>query len=262
MKPSIYVNKVKMLLAQGKPTWGSGLADASDVLARFTVDTGIDFLWIDLEHRPYGCNEVKWVPIIARQAGCEPMVRVPSLDQGFIKKALDIGASCIMVPQVDNAQQARQAVEYSKYPPEGCRGVGALWVLVAGGSLPEYEQSANDEVCVVVQIETPEGIKNMDEICQVDGVDIVFAGPADLAATLGHLGNPDHPDVKQFLAQFPERVNQYGKHAGISVRGVEASAEAYQQGYRMIVIGSVVVSGSSALRCDLQALRKQSAGED
>ena len=115
--------KVKQLLSDGKAAWGAALVDASDLVAKFTVDTGIDFLWIDLEHRPYGVNEVKWIPIICRMKGCDAIVRVAHNDPALIKKALDIGATGVMIPQVNNVDEARRAVAHCKYPPQGSRGV-------------------------------------------------------------------------------------------------------------------------------------------
>src|SRR5436853_6063896 len=125
----MFVNKVKQLLAQGRAAWGASLPDASDLIAKLTVDTGVDFLWIDLEHRAFDAFEVRWVPIIARSKGCVPLVRVAGLDPMGIKKALDIGAMAVMIPQVNTAEEARLAVQYAKYPPLGTRGVSPLWPI-------------------------------------------------------------------------------------------------------------------------------------
>ena len=193
----MFENKVKQLLSRGKAAWGAALPDSSEFIAKLTVDTGVDFVWIDLEHRPYGVHEVRWIPIICRQQGCVPMIRVPGLDAIWIKKALDAGASTIMVPQVNTAEEARLAVQYAKYPPEGSRGVSPLWTTFMDVSWDDYLPAANQETCVVVQIETPAGLENLEAIAQVDGVDVVFAGPADLSASLGRIGQIDHPDVQQ-----------------------------------------------------------------
>ena len=150
-------NRVKKLLAEGRAAWGSALADASELLAKATLRQGIDFLWIDTEHRPFGINEVQLIPMLCRLEGRDAMLRVPNLDPGLIKKGLDMGCSCIMVPQVDNAEQARLAVEYCKYPPEGNRGVGPLWPMLLDVDINDYLESANRETCVIVQVETPEG---------------------------------------------------------------------------------------------------------
>ncbi|HEV8132704.1 MAG TPA: aldolase/citrate lyase family protein [Acidobacteriota bacterium] len=252
----MFENKVKTLLSQGKPAWGAGLPDASDLIAKLTVDTGIDFLWIDIEHRPYDVPAIQWIPIICRLKGCVPIIRVAGLDSQLIKKSLDIGASGIMIPQVNTAEEARLAVQYAKYPPQGTRGVSPLWTFFMDFSYDDYLPFANDETCVVVQIETPDGIKNLEAIAEVEGVDVLFVGPIDLSAVLGHIGQTGHPSVQKFIEEFPARVAKCGKPSGITLRGFDACKKAYDQGYRFIVIGSLVVQGMAGLTADLKKLRE------
>jgi 4-hydroxy-2-oxoheptanedioate aldolase len=251
----VFENPVKRLFRQGRAAWGASIPDASDLLAKLTVNSGVDFLWVDLEHRPYGTEAVRWIPIICRSVGCACIVRVAGLEPSGIKKALDIGANCVMVPQVNTAEEARLAVEYSKYPPEGSRGVSPLWTLFMDVSWDDYLPVANDETCVVVQIETPEGIRNLDEIAAVNGVDVVFAGPMDLSASLGKIGQIHHPEVKEFLASFPQRVRAHGKVAGITFADLGACQEAYRQGYRFIAFGNLASHGVRGLKADLETLR-------
>ena len=249
-------SKVKQLLSDGKAAWGVALVDQSDLVAKRTVNTGMDFLWIDLEHRSYGVNEVKWMPIICRMKGCDAIIRVAHNDPALIKKALDIGASGVMIPQVNNVEEAERAVEHCKYPPQGTRGVSPLWNLYLDVAYEEYVAVANEETCVIVEIETAEGIKNFEAICGVDGIDVIFAGPIDIAAALGHIDQLDHPEVQRFLEEYPRRVNACGKHAGITKLGSEASKAAYDQGYRFIAIGNLAYQGGIALRADLDCLRR------
>jgi 2-keto-3-deoxy-L-rhamnonate aldolase RhmA len=264
-RSKVFENKVKKLLAQGKAAWGAGLVDSSLLMAKFTVNTGIDFLWMDTEHCAYGLESIAMVPVICRQQGCVPMVRVANLDAGLIKKALDIGASAVMIPQVSNATEARLAVRYAKYPPEGSRGVSPIWTMFMDISYEEYLPTANDETCIVVQVETPEGIENLEAIAEVEGVDVVFAGPSDLAASLGYIGQNTHPVVQKFLDDFPRRVAKTGKSSGISLAGFEACRQAYEQGYRFICIGHILWQGHLGLTADLKRLRENAArtlGED
>jgi 4-hydroxy-2-oxoheptanedioate aldolase len=256
----VFENPVKKRLAQGKAAFGAALPDASDLLAKFTVNTGVDFLWVDLEHRPFDAVAVRWVPIICRGKGCACMVRVAGLDPQLIKKALDIGADCIMVPQVNTPEEARLAVQYAKYPPEGSRGISPLWTFFMDVNWDDYLPAANGETCVVVQIETPQGIKNLEAIASVEGVDVVFAGPMDLSASLGHIGKPDHPAVQKFLAEFPARVAACGKAAGITFGAFDACKRAYEQGYRFINFGSILSHGTTGLTADLQRLRRLEGG--
>src|SRR5262249_43424766 len=173
----MFESKVKRLLKQGKAAWGASLPDASDLIAKLTVDAGGDFLWIDTEHRPFYVNEVRWVPILCRQKGCVPLIRVAGLDPQLIKKGLDIGASAVMVPQINNAQEAKLAVQYAKYPPQGSRGVSPLWTIFMDVAYADYLPAANNETCVVVQIESPEGVANLERIAEVEGLGRVFPRP-------------------------------------------------------------------------------------
>ena len=119
----MFDNPVKQKLARGEAVWGAHCGVADEFANQLTISTGIDFLWIDTEHSTFGLDEVRTVPVLARQNGCMPMIRVAGLDTNLIKKALDLGASAVMVPQVNNAEEARLAVRAAKYPPEGTRGV-------------------------------------------------------------------------------------------------------------------------------------------
>lgn len=253
-----FENRVKKLLADGKSAWGVALGDASEYVAKASIDTGADFLWIDLEHRPYGVEAIQWVTLLCRMKGCVPMVRVAGLDPQLIKKAFDVGASAVMVPQINNAEEARLAVQYSKYPPEGSRGVSPVWPIFMDVSYDEYLPFANDESCVIVQVESPEGMKNVEEIAAVEGIDVVFAGPLDISASMGHLGEVDHPEVQKFFADFPARVATAGKPSGITFVGYEKCKKAHDMGYRFIAFNNVLSAGKSFLENELSQLRELS----
>lgn len=250
-----FENPVKKKLAAGKTAWGAATGVADELANQLTIGTGIDFLWIDTEHSTFGLDDIRLIPVQARRAGCMPMIRVAGLDPNLIKKALDLGASAVMIPQVNNAEEARLAVQYAKYPPQGSRGVSPLWTFYMNVPWSEYLPHANDEICLVAQVESPEGMANVEEIAAVEGIDVVFAGPMDLSASLGVIGQVGHPDVKRFLAEFPKRVSAAGKYAGISVGGYEASLECYQQGYRFINFGGLLFAGVRGLTSDLERLR-------
>jgi len=252
----MFQNRVKTLLAESRGVWGVSLPDASDLMAKLSVDTGIDFLWVDLEHRPFDAYEVRWVPILCRQKGCACVVRVAGLDPQLIKKALDIGADTIMIPQVNTAEEARLAVQYAKYPPLGSRGISPLWTIFMDVPWDDYLPAANQETCVIVQVETPEGIRNLEAIAAVEGVDVVFAGPTDLSASLGHIGKANHPDVQNFLADFPKRVTACGKAAGITFADLDACQRAYEQGYRFISFGSILNHGMTGMKAELKRFRQ------
>lgn len=251
----MFENRVKKLIADSRAVWGVSIVDNSEVAAKLTVNTGVDFLWVDLEHRPFEVDAVRWMPILCRQVGCACVVRVAGLDPQLIKKALDIGANCVMIPQVNTAEEARLAVQYAKYPPAGSRGISPLWTVFMDVNWDDYLPVANDETCVIVQVETPEGIRNLEAIAAVEGVDVVFAGPTDLSASLGHIGKPNHPDVQKFLADFPRRVQACGKTAGVTFADINACRQAYEQGYRFISFGSIVFHGMNGIKAELQRFR-------
>ena len=183
------------------------------------------------------------------------MIRVAGLDSERIKKALDIGANTIMVPQVDTAEDARLAVEYAKYPPDGSRGISPLWTQFMDVSWDDYLPQANAETCVVVQIESPQGVENLAAIAAVDGVDVVFAGPMDLSATFGHIGQTSHPDVMKFLEAFPARVAKAGKAAGVVFATLDECKWAHEVGYRFISYGNIIAAGAATLKNELDVLK-------
>jgi 2-keto-3-deoxy-L-rhamnonate aldolase RhmA len=148
-------------------------------------------------------------------------------------------------------------VEFAKYPPVGSRGVSPTWTMLMDVSWDDYLPAANDETCVIVQIETPAGIENLDAIAAVEGVDVVFAGPADLSASLGVIGQFDHPELQKLLAEFPERVAAHGKPAGITFGTLEKCRKSYEQGYRFINIGALPHYGIDGLKAALAELRRQ-----
>lgn len=249
-----FENRLKRLLAENKPVWGVGLVDPSSLCAKMTVDTGIDFLWIETEHRPYGTEAIAAVPVICRQKGCTPIIRVAGLDSQLIKKALDVGASGVIVPQINSADEARLAVQYAKYPPEGTRGVSPTWTFYLDIDWADYLPYANGETMVIVQIESLEGLRNLDEIARVPGVDVLFAGPMDLSAALGYIGQVDHPEVQAVLAEFPKRAKGLGKASGVTAAGFQGGRKAYERGYRFIMIGNILAFGKSTLQSEILQL--------
>jgi len=244
----MFENTIKQTLAASRTAWGISLPDASEFVAALSVNAGPDFLWVDLEHRPYEVDQIRWIPIICRRKNCACVVRPAGLDPQLIKKALDIGANTLMIPQVNTAEEAALAVRYAKYPPEGSRGISPLWTFFMDVSWDDYLPAANRETAIIVQIETPEGMKNLDAIAAVEGVDVVFAGPMDLSASLGHIGQPRHPKVLRFLEDFPERVRRAGKAAGVTFGDPKQCQEAWEQGFRFISCGNLLSHGDRGTR--------------
>ncbi|MBI3208658.1 MAG: 4-hydroxy-2-oxo-heptane-1,7-dioate aldolase [Candidatus Solibacter usitatus] len=251
-----YENKVKKKLAAGGTAWGAGTVIASDLAAKWAAGTGVDFIWIDTEHMHFATESIHMMPIMVRASGAMPMVRVSNLDPGLIKKALDIGASAVMIPQVDNAQQAELVVKYAKYPPQGNRGISPMWSFYMDISWEDYLPHANDETMVVVQVETKEALSKVEEIAAVEGVDVVLAGPMDLSAAHDHIGQISHPSVQKFLEEFPARVTKQGKTAGIALGSYESAVIAWKRGFRFINFANILHDGVRGIKADLARLRE------
>jgi 4-hydroxy-2-oxoheptanedioate aldolase len=248
-------NPVKVKLAQGGIAFGAAVIVPSPLAVQYAANTGADFVWLETEHTTFGVEALEMLPLIVRRKNITPMIRVCNLDAGLIKKALDVGASAIMIPQVDNAEQAATVVRYAKYPPEGERGVSPMWTMHTDINWSDYLPHANNETLIVVQVETVEGMKNVEAIAAVPGVDVVFAGPMDLSAAFGHIGNPGHPLVQEFLTAFPARVAKFGKAPGIAIGGLEQAKLAVQRGYRFINFGNILHDGVRGIMADLKELR-------
>jgi 4-hydroxy-2-oxoheptanedioate aldolase len=243
-------NAFKQALAAGKPQIGLWSSLCSNVVAEVIAGCGFDWVLVDTEHSP---NEL---PGIMSQlqglAGgtATPIVRPAWNDIVLIKRILDVGATSLLVPFVQNADEARKAVAATRYPPAGIRGVATTTRAGRFGRIKDYLKKANDEICVLVQVETKTALDNLESIAAVDGVDGVFIGPSDLAAALGHLGNPGHPDVQAAISDAVKRLKAKGKPAGI-LTSVEADAKRYiAEGYQFVAVGTdmgLLARGGEAL---------------
>jgi 4-hydroxy-2-oxoheptanedioate aldolase len=191
-----------------------GLTDP--VCAEICAGAGFDWLLIDGEHAP---NDVRSSLALLQAVAPYPVhsiVRPVAGDVQLIKQLLDIGAQTLLVPMVQSAEQAKLLVAAMHYPPAGMRGVGAALARASQWNrVTHYLQQANDQMCLLVQVETRQGLENLDAIAAVDGVDGVFIGPADLSAALGHLGRPSHVDVQQAIEDAIGRIRAAGRAAGI-----------------------------------------------
>lgn len=208
-------NPFKTALSQGQKQVGLWLSMADPYLAEVSATAGFDWLLIDGEHAP---NDLRST-LAALQAiapyRSQPVVRAVSGDVALIKQLLDIGAQNLLIPMIDTAEQARLMVSATRYPPLGIRGVGSavgrasLW-----SARTDYLDTADSEVCLLVQAETVTALNNLEEICSVSGIDGVFIGPADLAASMGHRGKPGHPEVQAAIEKAMLTIIASGKAAG------------------------------------------------
>jgi 4-hydroxy-2-oxoheptanedioate aldolase len=233
-------NTFKQALAASRLQIGLWSSLCSNIGAEIIGDCGFDWILLDTEHSP---NEV---PILVTQlqammrGTATAVVRPAWNDTVLIKRILDSGATALLIPFVQNAEEARRAVAATRYPPQGIRGVSGSNRAARYGRIKNYLQAANREIALLVQIETKTALDQLEAIAAVDGVDGVFIGPADLAASLGHTGDQLHPDVQKAIEDAGRRLKKLGKAAGI-LTPVEADAKRYiQWGYTFVAVGSDV----------------------
>src|SRR4051812_1510645 len=209
------VNRLKRALREGRPQIGLWSTLTSPVATEVVAGSGFDWVLLDTEHAP---NDV---PSVHRQlqamqgSAASAVVRPYWNDPVLFKRLLDIGVQSLLVPFVQSGEEARLAVAATRYPPDGIRGVATTIRANHYGRAKDYLQRAQDEICVMVQVETPQAIANLEAIAAVDGVDGLFIGPSDLAASMGHLGDNGHADVRTEIERAIRRIRSTGKCAGI-----------------------------------------------
>ena len=249
-------NRFKQDLKEGRVQIGLWSSLCSNLSTEVIAGAGFDWILVDTEHAP---NEL---PLVFSQlqalvgGTAAPVVRPAWNDTVLIKRLLDIGAQNFLIPFVQNAVEARAAVAATRYPPQGVRGVAVLHRANRYGRVQDYLQRANEEICLLVQIESRSAWQEIEAIAAVEGVDGLFIGPSDLSAALGHLGQPGHPEVKAAIENAACRIRKAGKAAGI-LAPVEADARYWlKQGYTVMAVGSdlgLLARGSEALAAKFKA---------
>ena len=209
------LNKLKARLASGDVTTGLWLSIGQMGLAEIASNAGFDWCMIDAEHGPSGIPEILDQLRVIENGAADAVVRLPMDEAWLIKKALDIGVQNLLIPMVNTADQARAIVAATRYPPHGIRGTGGAVIRASGfGQTMDYATTANDQICVWVQIETQEAMDNIESIAAVEGVDGLFIGPADLAADRGLLGTSNVALEADILAALGQ-IRAVGVSAGI-----------------------------------------------
>lgn len=231
------INSLKKALREGCPQIGLWLSLGDATSAEICAGAGFDWLLIDGEHVPHDAHSVlAQLRAIAAYPQTQAVARVPSSDPLLIKQYLDLGVQTLLVPMVESAAQAASVVRACRYPPSGTRGVGgaraARW-----GRFPNYLHEANEQIAVIVQVETAEGLAELDAIAGTEGVDGVFIGPADLAASLGHLGQPGHAEVQARTLDAFDRIRAAGKAPGVLSRDENLIRLYLQHGALLVAVG-------------------------
>ena len=231
-------NAFKHAIAAGQLQIGLWSSLASNIAAEIVSDSGFDWILLDSEHSP---NEIPGLlsQLQALHGGsATPIIRPAWNDAVLAKRCLDIGAQTLLFPYVQNAEEARRAVASTRYPPQGIRGVAVATRAGRYGRVPGYLTKANDEICVLVQVETRVALSELEAIAKVEGVDGVFIGPSDLAASLGHLGNPQAPDVQKAIKEAVTRLKALGKPAGILTANEEEARRYIEWGFLFVAVGA------------------------
>jgi len=245
-------------LASSTPQIGMWVVTGSAYCAEVCAGGGLDWLLVDMEHAP---NDVG--SVLAQLQAIAPypvnvVVRPPAAEPVVIKQLLDIGVQNLLLPMVESAEQATALVRATRYPPAGDRGVGAAFARASRWNRrPDYLGKADREVCVLMQVESRQGLAELTAIAGVDGVDGVFIGPADLAASLGHLGRPDHPDVVKQIEWALTTITAAGVAAGVNAFKEGDARRAMELGARFVLVGAdltLLARGSEELAARYRAV--------
>ncbi len=238
MNNDVFPNKFKAALAAKQVQIGCWSALSNPISTEVLGLAGFDWLVLDGEHAP---NDIStFIPQLMALKGSAsaPVVRVPTNEPVIIKRLLDIGFYNFLIPFVETKEEAEQAVASTRYPPEGIRGVSVSHRANMFGTVADYFAQSNKNITILVQIESQQGVDNVDAIAATEGVDGIFVGPSDLAAALGHLGNASHPDVQKAIQHIFNRASAHGKPSGI-LAPVEADARRYLEwGATFVAVGS------------------------
>jgi 4-hydroxy-2-oxoheptanedioate aldolase len=253
-------NLFKAALAEQRLQYGIWAGFAHAYPAEIIAATGYDWMLVDGEHAP------NTVPSLLAQLqavapyATQPVVRIVKDDATLVKQVLDIGAQTLMVPMVESAEQARELVRAMRYPPHGIRGVGGgLTRATRWDGVPDYIRTAHRELCLIVQVESLQGMENVAEIAAVDGVDAVFIGPADLSTGMGHAGDASQPEVQAAIRHGIDAIRAAGKACGI-LAPAEADARRYADwGCSFIAVAIDISLMRSAARDALARFRPEDA---
>ena len=210
------VNHLKRRLAAGETLHGCWVGMADPYAAEMAATCGFDWLLIDGEHAPNDLRSTMAQLAVIEPSPSLPVVRLRDDDPARIKQVLDAGAQSLMIPMIETAEQAQRALRATRYPPDGIRGIGSSLARASRFSaIPDYLKTANDQICLILQVESRTGLAALDDILAIDGIDCVFIGPADLAADMGHLGNAGHRQVRAAVLDAISRIATSGKAAGV-----------------------------------------------
>lgn len=231
-------NTFKAALKEGKTILGAWMSLGNMLTSEIMGTTGFDWLLIDGEHTPYDITRIRECLTALETSPSSAAVRVPFGETWIIKQVLDVGAQTILVPMVESKEQAEQLVRDVRYPPRGDRGVGYSTTRSARfGEITDYGTTADEEICLLVQVENRKGVAALDDILAVDGIDGVFIGPADLAADHGYLGDMANPEMMELIQSLLTRIAASDKAAGILSTRDDLTEMSLAAGAQFVAVG-------------------------
>lgn len=243
------VNTFKQGLKDGRQLYGFWLGFCNPLSAELCGHCGYDWLLIDAEHAPNDLGTIQSQLLAIDNTPSHPIIRIVEGSSALIKQMLDLGAQSLLVPMVETAEQARQLVSAVRYPPRGTRGVGtALARAARWNQVERYFDDADQQICLLIQIESVRGIENLDDILQIEGIDGVFLGPADLAASMGYLGQPSHPDVVAAMESAIKSIRAAGKAAGTLATNKDIAGRYEHCGVQFVALGVDTLALASSAR--------------
>ncbi|MCR9108148.1 HpcH/HpaI aldolase/citrate lyase family protein [Marivita sp. XM-24bin2] len=242
-------NPLKAALALDTPLFGLWLSLGSGYAAEIAAATGFDWLLIDGEHGPNTLATIHEQLMALSGHNVSPVVRLPNNDPTLIKQVLDLGAQSLLCPMVNSADEARAIVQATRFPPKGIRGVGYILGRASNfNNIPDYLETSENEICLIVQAESVAAMNALEEICSVDGIDGVFIGPADLCADMGHLSDVAHPEVRVAVEDGLRRIRATGKAAGIIDGDPKLIQQDLDAGANFVGLGADVLLLVNAMR--------------
>jgi 4-hydroxy-2-oxoheptanedioate aldolase len=243
-------NRFKEALRAGRVQIGLWSSLSSSYTVEVIAGAGFDWLLLDMEHSPNDLESLLGQLQAAAPYATHPVVRVPWNDMVAMKRVLDVGAQSLLVPYVSTAREAAAAVSHTRYPPAGVRGVAGTTRATRFGRIKDYARRAHEEICLLVQVETQAALDAIEAICELEGIDGVFIGPADLHASLGYPGEIANPAVKPRIDDAIRRIRRAGKAPGILTPSEADARHWLECGALFVAVGAdvgILARGAEAL---------------
>ena len=250
------VNKLKALVESGKPAIGSWIGFTDPYSVEAMADAGFDWLLIDTEHFPISRESLRTVLVAMKGSPSVPVVRLPSNSADYFQTALDLGAQGVVVPMVSSREDAAQAIAYCRYPPLGTRGFSPTRASRYFQDLEQYAETANSQISLIVQIETPKAVANIDGILATKGIDGIFIGPSDLASFMGLPARTSHPEVERVVGRLIDRACACSMPYGLPTWTPDECLSYVKRGGRLLTLGSDLHFLANSGRSGLAGIRQ------